>query len=306
MALKRQMRRWGSVLCALALAGCGLVDAPGTPMLEGHRFGAGNWPENSRTALAGALAAGYRALEFDLVLTKDKVPVLSHDAAISPLKCTYADGTDIPETPPLYVKDYTLAELHAQFLCGGKPDPAMEGVEVVADTHMTFDEVIAAVASHPDVTMHIDVKYEPEKTLPLQDFFDYGIARWRAAGLANPWYVSSSELDFLQKAKEEGIPGRSLTWPKFPAGANTTMTAIGAELAAQLGFGTPIGLAQEAGANMMNLTYQVVDRSTVEAAKQLGWQVQLWTLDDPSALAEYCTWPVDALITDYPERAPCQ
>jgi glycerophosphoryl diester phosphodiesterase len=306
MALKRRRQQWGAALCALALAGCGLVDAPGTPLIEAHRFAAGNWPENSRTGLAGALDAGYKGLEFDLLLTKDKIPLLSHDAEISPVKCTFADGTDIPASPPLYVKDYTLAELHAQFLCGGKADPAMEGVEVVADTHLTLDEVIAALASHPDVTVHIDVKYEQGKTLPLQDFFDYGIAHWSAARLANPWYVSSSELDFLKKAKEEGVPGRSLTWPKFPAGANSTLTAIGAELATQLGFGTPIGLAQEAGANMLNLTYQVVDRRTVEMANQLGWQIQLWTLDDPKALAEYCTWPVDALISDYPERASCQ
>src|SRR5512140_26964 len=271
MALKRRLQRWGSALCALALAGCGLADASGTPMIEAHRFGAGNWPETSRTALAGALAAGYRGFEFDLVLTKDKVPVLSHDAAVSPVKCTFADGTEIPATPPLYIKDYTLAELHAQFLCGGKPDPGMKGVEVVADTHMTLDELIAAMQGHPDVSMHIDVKYEAGKTMPLQDFFDYGIARWRDAGLPNAWDVSSTELDFLKKAKEEGVQGRSLTWPKFPAGANTTMTGIGAELLAQLGLGTPVGLAQQAGANMLNLAYQVVDRSTVEAAKQLGW-----------------------------------
>jgi glycerophosphoryl diester phosphodiesterase len=300
------MQQWGSALCALALAGCGLVDAPGNPTIEAHRFGAGYWPENSRTAIAGALAAGYKGLEFDLSMTKDKIPVLSHDAMISPVKCTYADGSALPADAELLIKDYTLAELHAQFLCGGKPDPAMQGVQVLADTHLTFQEVIDAVASHPDVTMHIDVKYEAGKTLPLQDFFDYGIALWRNSGLTNPWYVSSTEVDFLKKATAEGVPGRSLTWPKFPAGANTVTTAIGAELLAQLGARTPIGLAQEAGANMLNLTYQVVDRSTVEAATGFGWKVQLWTIDDPKAFAEYCTWPVDSLISNYPERAPCK
>ena len=45
----------------------------------GHRGAAGAEPENSLAALRAGLASGADILEFDIRLTKDNIPVLSHD-----------------------------------------------------------------------------------------------------------------------------------------------------------------------------------------------------------------------------------
>ena len=48
-------------------------------LVIGHRGAAGLAPENSMEALHAGLTAGADILEFDVRLTKDKIPVLTHD-----------------------------------------------------------------------------------------------------------------------------------------------------------------------------------------------------------------------------------
>jgi glycerophosphoryl diester phosphodiesterase len=52
------------------------------PRLLAHRGGGLLAPENTLAALAAGHARGYRAVEFDAVLTADEVPVLLHDATL--------------------------------------------------------------------------------------------------------------------------------------------------------------------------------------------------------------------------------
>jgi len=48
-------------------------------LVIGHRGAAGLAPENTLEALHAGMAAGADILEFDIRLTKDKIPVLTHD-----------------------------------------------------------------------------------------------------------------------------------------------------------------------------------------------------------------------------------
>jgi glycerophosphoryl diester phosphodiesterase len=47
--------------------------------LVAHRGGGKLAPENTLTAIEKGLSLGYRAVEFDVMLTRDKIPVLMHD-----------------------------------------------------------------------------------------------------------------------------------------------------------------------------------------------------------------------------------
>ncbi|HZN91699.1 MAG TPA: glycerophosphodiester phosphodiesterase family protein [Myxococcales bacterium] len=288
----------------LAAAGCGALPPAGfPPLVVAHRSGTGNWPENSRTAVLGAVAAGYPGIEFDLVLTSDRVPVLSHDAALNPQLCTRADGTALG-TDPVYIKDLTLQELHAGYRCGGVPHPDHPSAQVVADMHLTLDELIAAVEGHPDLLLHFDVKFEPERTLDATTFADEILGRWSTSGLPNPWYMSSSQPEFIGIATERGARV-SYTLPRNVPGAGSTGSAVIGEVLAKIGVADQIGLARQSGATGLNVAYQLVDRAVVDAARREGLTVQVWTVNAPDLLDFYCRWPMDTLITDYPERASC-
>lgn len=57
--------------------------AAGFPQLVAHRGYAYRYPENSLEALRAALDAGVPFIEFDVQLSKDRVPVLLHDSSLA-------------------------------------------------------------------------------------------------------------------------------------------------------------------------------------------------------------------------------
>ena len=56
-----------------------MADRPG---IVAHRGWATRYPENTLAAINGALAAGVRAVEFDVQLSRDGVPIVIHDATL--------------------------------------------------------------------------------------------------------------------------------------------------------------------------------------------------------------------------------
>lgn len=52
------------------------------PKVIAHRGASADAPENTMTAFEQAVALGVRALEFDVCLSADQVPVVIHDATL--------------------------------------------------------------------------------------------------------------------------------------------------------------------------------------------------------------------------------
>jgi glycerophosphoryl diester phosphodiesterase len=296
-------RALAAALCA-SLLGCGLADAPGTPVVEAHRGAAGYWPENSRTAILRTVEKGYPGIEFDLLLTKDRVPVLAHDPWISETLCVRADGSAVEGQ--VLLKDLTLQELRDGFLCGGVRDPAMPTAEVVAEPVITLDEVLAALRQVPQMVVHLDTKYQAGFTEGPEHFAEQIVSRWQAANLPNPVYASSEHPEMIRAYKAfDPTLEVSFGWPHFPKDRSNVAVALEKEALMTLGAQSPIALAQDLGADALSLPYQLIDRMTVDAARTAGLKVQVWTLNSRALLSEYCSWPVSAVITDYPEDAPC-
>lgn len=282
----------------------------GDPIVEAHRGAAGLWPENSRTAMLGAIAAGFEGLEFDLVLTADHVPVLSHDPTVNPHTCTTAAGD--PVTEGLLIQDLTLTELHAGFVCGALPDPAFPDVAVVPESHMTWGELLVALSAPDaqDIEVHIDVKFEPGQTPEPAAFAQAILEPWWVTDLDNPMFVSANlvealaAFDDLAEARDEPLR-TSLIWPRFTPDASSTVTGLKHEVLKSLGVESLTGLARAAGAEGIAVPYQLIDYSGALEARNAGIDVRVWTLNSAVLLEEYCDWPIGGVITDIPGEAPC-
>ena len=283
-------------------AGCGLQDAAGERLVVAHRAAAGRWPENSRVAVQGTLAAGYPAFEVDIVLTQDGVPVLAHDPWVSEKLCTTTEGAPLEQR--VLIKDLTLDALRAGYVCGGVPDPDNPDAEVVPGSHMTLDELIAELSSAPTVAVYLDLKYGP-LTLPIEDFRQQILSRWRAARLPNPLYVEATLPEGVRAFADEPDVHALLGWPRIEPGSSGVGEVLGTEFAQTFGFDDPSDAARDLGAEGFTAPYQVLRRRSAEAAYADGLTIVLYTLNETSLLDHYCGWPVDQLITDYPERAPC-
>jgi glycerophosphoryl diester phosphodiesterase len=111
------------------------------PLAFAHRGGAGDWPENTMPAFAGAVALGYRHLETDVHLTADGVLLAFHD-----------DGLDRVTDRTGVIAELPWSEVRTARVGGREPIPR-------------FDELLAA---WPDVYVNVDPKHD-RSVEPLAD-----------------------------------------------------------------------------------------------------------------------------------------
>jgi glycerophosphoryl diester phosphodiesterase len=117
----------------------------GIPPLIAHRLGRAYGPDSSRTALAGALAAGADGLEADVCLTADRELVLLHDPLLS--LGTTLDGW-AHERPSTAILGARLRDRRG--------DPTEE-------RPLTLDELLGATS--PDLPIQVEVKAHADRDL---------------------------------------------------------------------------------------------------------------------------------------------
>jgi glycerophosphoryl diester phosphodiesterase len=290
------------LLVALLATACGGASEP-PPVVVAHRASASLWPENSRTAIHGSIERGFPGIEFDVTLTRDEVPVLAHDPWLNETLCTTADGA--PLSGRVFIQDLTLEELQQGYLCGGVPNPDMPDAEVVADTLMTLDEALDALVAAPEMLVHVDLKCEPNLTPSAEAFAEQIMGRWHARGLPNPMYVDSGLPEVLEAFRARGPVTTSLSWPWFPAGESATRIVLDHELLTRLGADNWVHAARRAGADGVVIPYQMADEHLIKMAHHEGLKVQVFSPNTQELLEYFCDWPMDVLITDFPQEAPC-
>lgn len=285
----------------LWLFGCGFINPPGDPVIEAHRLGGGYWPQNSATALENAVAEGFAGLEFDLVVTGDGVPVLSHDPWLDET-CTTLDGEPLPER--VYLNTLTIDEVLDTYLCGGLRDLEFPDVEPVATPVVTYEALLRTVA--PETLLHHDVKYQDGMTVDPQTTAQAIFDTWSAYNQGNPAFFDVGEpaIILALEAADPAIDTR-LAVPNFAFDGSTVGTALGHEFGQALGFADVLQMVDALGADGIAVAMQVADRSAIEELNQLGYRTNLWTPNTPAELRTFCAWPVESISSDDPRIAPC-
>ncbi len=100
-----------------------IVDADPTTAatfdVEGHRGARDLRPENTLPAFEAGLDNRVTTLETDNGVTKDGVPVVSHDPYVTSAKCRRADGGPYTTKDEVLIRSVTLAQLQSRFICDG-------------------------------------------------------------------------------------------------------------------------------------------------------------------------------------------
>ncbi|MBQ8342323.1 MAG: glycerophosphodiester phosphodiesterase [Clostridia bacterium] len=124
--------------------------------VEGHRGYCAKYPENTLISYEGAMDLGVDGFEFDIWLTKDKVPVLMHDG-----NCKRTCGVD------KHLRDMTLAE--AKQLDAGYPQKFGDkyiGKGVQVPTLCEMCELVKA-KGRTDIVLGVEIKEYTEECVDL-------------------------------------------------------------------------------------------------------------------------------------------
>lgn len=310
----------GVSLRVFGLAGCHFsttdpvkTQTGNSPKIIAHRAGGGQWPQNSRTAVLNCIARAqdptpqnrYDGMEMDIVLTKDGIPVLSHDPWIHTTLCTTASGETIRDR--ILIRDKTLAELQSQYLCGGVREPDFPKVEPKAEPIMTLDEVFEALKQAPEMMLYLDVKIDGDLTAGAEDYAEAIATRWEAAGLSNRLYIEGPSPESLSAYRSafttNFVP--VLSYPAFTVTENFTWTALKARWLTKLRLRSPLAEARKAQARAVAGPTQVITRHAATEARDNGVEVILFTPNTRDDLERFCKWPAGVLITDYPDLGHC-
>ena len=134
-------------------------------LVEGHRGYASKYPENTLISFEAAMDLGVDAIEFDIWLSKEQVPVIIHDG-----NCKRTCGVDA------HVNDMTLAQIKALSAhYAEKFGDAYAGMNI---TIPTLEELLKLRQSkRPDLLLGVEIKEYTEncvdKTVALLK--EYGV-----------------------------------------------------------------------------------------------------------------------------------
>jgi len=262
---------------------------------QGHRGCRGLMPENTIPAMIKALDLGVTTLEMDVVITKDKKPVLSHDQWFAQEITTKPDGSYMGEREEKKFNIYWMTyEDVKTFDVGMKPHPRFEQQQKMKVVKPLLPDVIDSAEAHSKATgrplpyYNIETKSNPE--------FD---------GVFNP--KPEEFVDILMKTiKEKGIEERVIIQSfdfrtlqylhqHFP-GIRTAMLiedfdkrSLEDQLEA-LGF-TP---------TIYSPAYELVNKKLLKKCHDRDIKVIPWTVNDKPTIAKLKQMGVDGIITDYP------
>lgn len=299
------------LLLILLSSGCASMGGGGQgTMVFAHRAASGMWQQNSRTAVVetiekfqhGSFRQLLAGIEVDIVLTKDDVPVLSHDPWVHD-RCVRQDGD---RHKRVLIRDLDYSDLAADYLCGGSMDPEFPLAEVVGESILGFDEFAAYLQRVPELAVYLDLKID-RATRPAGDYGRAIFSRWQKYGLKNPLYIEAPSASAVKAIREHANSDyvAVLSYPQFNSYDDWTLAGAEALVKTQLEPTRPIRKARQAGVTTVVAPIQVLSGKSQKKLRRAGMSYILFTANDRKTLKKACRSGALAVLTDFPELGSC-
>jgi glycerophosphoryl diester phosphodiesterase len=253
--------------------------------VHGHRGSRGTHPENTLSAFEEAISAGADWIELDLILSKDDVPVISHDATISVDICL--DARKKPLSRVIPIKTQTVKQLKT-YDCGSVPNPVFPEQKPVPDqTFVTLEEVLVWTTKFPEKKVRFNIE---TKTSASQKQFE-----------PNPRKFVDSIIRLLRKYHQ--VENSILQSFDFRTLAEARKMEPSLKLSALFDKQGPIcKTTKDLGAAIASPNLTLITKDMVKECHSLGIEVHPWTLNQESEWKSAISMGVDGIITDYPRK----
>ena len=264
--------------------------------IQGHRGARGLMPENSIPAFMKALEEGVTTLELDVVITKDKQVLISHDPYMLSDICTKPSGEPVlkNEVTEFNIYKMTFDEVR-QFDCGSRGNSRFPEQQKMAVTKPLLADMIDKVEEHlvnhnlPKVNYNIEIKSVESEygvSQPLVEEFSKLVLEVITQRLNHDRFtIQSFDFNVLRHIHK--------TYPKVALVALIeNKRGVEANLN-DLGF-VP---------DVYSPYYLLLNKKAVEICHQKGIKVVPWTVNERERMEKLVEMGVDGIITDYPNRA---
>jgi glycerophosphoryl diester phosphodiesterase len=263
---------------------------------QGHRGCRGLMPENTIPAMIAALNMGVTTLEMDVVITKDKQVVVSHDPFMNHDITTKPDGSFIEEKDEKNYKIYQMTYDEVKsYDVGLKPHPRFPRQQKMKAVKPLLRDLLDSVAQYMMTSRRPHPYFNIEtKSLPLTDnifhpapaeFVELLMKVIKEKKLEDRVIIQSFDFRTLQYLHQH--------YPAMKTAMlieNTDKRSLEEQIK-ELGFAPTI----------YSPHYALVNPPLIEKCHQQNIKVIPWTVNDKPAITRLKEWGVDGIISDYPD-----
>ncbi|GAB3539279.1 glycerophosphodiester phosphodiesterase family protein [Spirosoma fluminis] len=263
-------------------------------------------PENTIPAFLKALDLGVTTLELDVVISKDRQVVVSHEPYFNAAFSYKPNGQPVSkkEQRGLVLYQMNYAEIR-QFDVGSAGNPAYPEQQRLKTFKPLLSEVIEQAEAYrntknlPLFSYNIEIKSEPSeynKSQPEPALF-CDLVQAVITKLLPPDRVVIQSFDFAiirhWKQQAERIDRPADKYPSVQLSALVENLRSPEKNLEELGF-TP---------DVYSPHYRLLSQDRIRRLHERGVKVIPWTVNRRADMNRLKNWGVDGLITDYPNRA---
>ena len=292
------------------------LNKPNYVRIYGHRGARGEIVENSIEGFEHTFALGIKAIEFDVLISKDKIPVLFHDFHLTP-SMTKDEGGNWLKNSELKIFEKSYDELSKYNIVSFNPESKygkrfnqQKLVKNVKIPKLSDLFELISKESNKDIFLNLEVKSTPTKTgltpisgdtvsLILKDIKEYK--------LEDRIIISSFDWRILYELKKQN--------PKILRGFLTLQQDLSTKrktifqdspwmekkFPSEDLFLLPKIIKSLEG-HVWSAFYKDVTKQNIDLAHDLGLAVNVWTVNRESDILRMIEYGVDGIITDYPKK----
>jgi glycerophosphoryl diester phosphodiesterase len=287
--------------CIGLLFSCGTIKKTPTEMLpvfdkQGHRGCRGLMPENTIPAMIKAIDLGVTTIELDVVFTKDKVALVSHEPFFNHEITTKPDGGFIAENEERKYNIYQMSFAETQqYDVGIKPNPRFPRQQKIRATKPSLASLIdsvelyLAIQNLPKVFYNIETKCNPATDNIFhpapQEFVDSLMSVIRKKEISSRVIIQSFDYRTLK-----------LVHSQYPQVKTALLVEAFDKSSLQeqldrLGFQPTI----------YSPAFSLVNSALADACRDKKMKLVPWTVNEASTLKQLKELGIDGAISDFPD-----
>lgn len=265
--------------------------------IEGHRGARGYVPENTIASFIKAIEQGADTVELDVVITKDRKVLVSHDAYFSHLISLDPNGRPIDkaterEKTNIYLMKYSDVKKYDVGSIGNTAFPEQVKMKahkpLLSDVFKALDKYTKKKGLKP-VLYNIEIKSGPDgdgRFHPApEEFVSLVLKEVKKHKMAERSKIQSFDVRPLQVIRKTDPSIKIALLVGSKDGIVKSLEKLGFK------------------PDAYSPHFSLVDAATAEYCKQNGIKLVPWTVNEFADLVRMKPFNPDGIITDYPDRA---
>ena len=292
------------------------LNKPNYIRIYGHRGARGDIVENSVEGFKYTFGLGIKAIEFDVLISKDNTPVLFHDYTLNVNMVKDSSGNWI-DNSDLKINNLTYDEISKYNIESLKPgsgyadrfknQKSAKGAKIPKLIDL-FE--LATEEQNKDVFLNLEVKSNPtlkEVTPEPKDMVESILKDIKKYNLEDRIVVTSFDWRILYELKKQNssVLRGFLTLQQNLGSTKKNIYENSPWMEKQFSledlFLLP-NIIKSLEGHVWSVFYRDVTKQNIELAHKHGLAVNVWTVNREQDIIRMIEYGVDGIITDYPKK----